>query len=808
MEKRSSFLLAALLIASALIAVTDSDGAEPPTRSPGGMLYVSPSGSTYDEVQWAVDNATEGDTIYVAPGNYSQGMVIKTDGITVIGNNTGGEVRIGKFDMGVGAVQASRVNISGLNFTDENDHIGLLAITNSDNLMLKDITIYTEETSSGLFISNSENITAEGLSIRTDDDLPVQIRDTENTVIRDILIISDKFESAVQSFNTNVGLEFEDGVIMMGKHSSTAFVFDGFTNATIINVSAAGVQKYITNDNGTIDIIDLAIQDDLIEQGHDDGRINIWFRKDVAARMLDRIGDDVTARGADLNLTINGETVYSTPFYGGWDERSDAEGLFNGPIRFLSRSFVGLEPVSYGVNSVRAWFQKDHPQGIMIPAADANSTDDLVLLFDEVSRRNGTITGTVTYSGGPMDGEKVANASVDMTNDWFDPVWETNTDLNGSFIFENVFFYPDFNLDVFPPDYVIKGENATGYAVAIVEFNFTDDLDLEIEVEYYEYVPPINGTLNGTVTYKGGPMDGQNAVNATVMVHNNTMSMWETIVDENGTYSFEELPLGLDYILRIVPMDGVTEGGLEEGYLITEILFDHISDQTLNVEIRNYTPPTEGPIYGWVRYEGGPKDGLFAEGARVLLLNMTGSQVGNMTTSTTGYFEFPGKPVGEGYELRITPREDELGINNQATGYLFWDGSAFTHDGDTRINASLKYYRKPVEIRIVDDDGNPVEGAIVTITIGNETYTAETDEDGIAIFDDLEEIPDGAEIEASKEGYETRTWKWPEPTPPLVLSETQDHTLVFILISIFVVIAIAVALFFMFGRRSKEEYEE
>ena len=57
---------------------------------------------------------------------------------------------------------------------------------------------------------------------------------------------------------------------------------------------------------------------------------------------------------------------------------------------------------------------------------------------------------------------------------------------------------------------------------------------------------------------------------------------------------------------------------------------------------------------------------------------------------------------------------------------------------------------------ILDDEGNPVEGAQVEVTIEGATYTAKTNMFGKAVFQslDMEDFPDGAEFEASKEGYD------------------------------------------------------
>ncbi|MFO8052248.1 MAG: carboxypeptidase-like regulatory domain-containing protein [Thermoplasmatota archaeon] len=812
MHKWNTVLISMTMLAAGILIDFPGSGEE--TRTPGGILYVSPSGSTYNEVQWAVDNATEGDTIYVAPGNYSEGMVIRTNGISVIGNSSQGEVRIGKFDMGVAAVNANWVNISGVNITDEFSHLGLLAVTSSGNISLTDVTLFSGNLSDGLFVTGSSGIRIHDMDIQTDLSLPLGISGTTDLEMIDFSIRTAEWGTAVET-GGDCELSFIDGEISMRNVSARAFGFQDMTDAIIDNVSALYPESgsYLLNGEGDVRIHDVEVPEDDIDGGS--GQVSVLFGRKVTISYVDRTGEQTPAPGADLNHTISSVGVYVTPHYGGWDERSDENGTFPTPLNLLSRRYEGGAAPVYGSNHLKAWYMRDHEQEIDLGLVDANTTDDIHILFDGVCRSNGTISGRVRYERGPLDGLNVSGGEVELHG------WDGEThedivpDESGSFVVSSLAFQNNITIAVHPPaDRAYIEENRSGYLTWTSSTDFLDDLDLDIGLQYMEFTPPTNGTLSGVVTYSGGPSDGLNATDATVIVLNASMErIANTTVDEEGGYGFPELPFGENYTIRVLPDNGVETGSEVPGYVPFEMVFHHDRERELDIEIEHWVPPDEGPVFGWVRYQEGPKDGDFVPNASVVLYDMDGAEVDNISTDMDGYFIFEEIPFGVGYELRISPPPEDAGINNQETGYLFWDGSAFPHNGSTRMNASLKYYRRSTvhpEIIILDESGDPLEGVFITARVEDESFTAETNESGKAVFTgyDGAEFPQGTRLEAVKPGFDKENWEWGKSAPKMKEADGYDNTLIFILIAILVIVVILGALIGLFMGRTKEEILE
>lgn len=817
MERWKAALTALIFITSALLIFGQVSGEEPVTRS-GNDLYVSPSGSTYNEVQWALDNATQGDTIYVAPGNYSQGMRITKSGISVIGNSTDGDVRISNSDMFVAGVQGSWINISNVNITTDDGMFGLLALTYSDNATLDNVIIHSDTSTPGLIINFCTDLLVKDLNVNTRDGLPVDVKMSSNITFEGFHLITDEFEFGFLSENVVTDLVLRDGHIEMGDPIAAALAMGGNASASIFNVTSIGGELYLVNKEGTVDIMDTFVEKDRINGTDPAGKVNVWFHRDIHISYLNRVGKELPAALADLKFNVNGEDVYATGRYLGWDLRSNAQGMFNEPFKFLSVYCHGEDPPKYGENTVTAWYGNDMEQEIVLENVDANTTEPLMVLFDEISRTNGTLEGKVGYNGGPLGTQMAPNATLELIHPVLDLIVSTKTDANGSFYIEELPFNDNYTIKLIPPNAVDPEGNVSGYTVTLWEYQFNEDRNITLWIEYYQYIPPTNGSISGKVTYSGGPLDGTNATNATVFLLDLDMiEIGNMTVDATGMYLFEEIQFAENYTLRIVPEDGVVSGGLIDGYPTIEMVFHHMEDDVMDIGINYYIyiEATSGPIFGWIRYQEGPNDGMFASNATVELLNLTGVSLGTTASDNEGRFLFEDVPFGVGYELRISPHADVIGINNQITGYLFWDGSAFPHNGSTSMNATLKYYeyKEPEvhpKVTLELENGDPAVNFTVKATIGGEAYTAVTDALGNAVFTgyDGEEFPHGTEYEASKAGWNKKKWTQGDAVPAMKKAEEYDNNIIFIIIAALFIIITSAVLILLFVVRTKEEIIE
>lgn len=77
-------LVAAFAVLALGVSVIDTSIA-PPNAAGGTTLHVAPSGADYDSIAAAVEAATDGDTILLAPGTYAEAIVIDKD-ITLAGD--------------------------------------------------------------------------------------------------------------------------------------------------------------------------------------------------------------------------------------------------------------------------------------------------------------------------------------------------------------------------------------------------------------------------------------------------------------------------------------------------------------------------------------------------------------------------------------------------------------------------------------------------------------------------------------------------------------------------------------------------
>ncbi|MGA1848806.1 MAG: hypothetical protein ACMUHB_05640 [Thermoplasmatota archaeon] len=686
-----------------------------PTRA-GNVLYVAPVNSTYLNITDAVDNATDGDTIHVAPGNYSGWVQIRKDGISLMGNSSEGDVRIIDGSEGMLTVGGSWVNVSGFIIGDDRNHMGLISVVNTHNVTLSDIEAESEQLAEGIYIGYAKDIAISDISIHVQDFPAVRIHGSNTVSIEDFSFSSGTPEDGVVlSRGGSDMIHLKYGNIEL-RGTGTAIYTETSDNMVIDTVTATYTEKFVSAGTGNVTFYDTIVDPDDAEiRGSSPSQeFNSYFRREVEVTGIDAHGMEIPLEGAHLVAETDGSTIYASDHYGGGNGLSDPDGSFPGQLMLLSWwKQGGRSGFMNGTSFGKIWFEGDMEQEIDLGMLDANVTDTVTGHFDMIYLQLRSLNGTVSYFNGPMAGTKAANATV------------------------------------------------TAYG-----FNMTE-------------------------------------------IANST-------TDVNGTYLLEDLPVDMNITVVVVPVDEVERDGPVSGYLRREFVVNISEDSTTNADIEYYEfIPVSGPIFGWIRYQEGPRDGQFVEGATVKLYNTSGDEVGSMLSNETGYYEFTDMAFGDGYEVRVTPPEEELGINLEKTGYLFWDGSAFGHNGSTRINASVKYYLHVEvthpEIIIKDEDGNPLEGVTVIVTIDGETYTETTDENGKAVFEDLDmdTFPNGTGIEASKAGYETLTWSWPDTPPPMKEQSETENTLVLFGIIALIVIVIGLAIVLLFVRKvPEEEYEE
>jgi len=98
------------------------------------------------------------------------------------------------------------------------------------------------------------------------------------------------------------------------------------------------------------------------------------------------------------------------------------------------------------------------------------------------------------------------------------------------------------------------------------------------------------------------------------------------------------------------------------------------------------------------------------------------------------------------------------------------------------------------QVLILDGEGAPLEGVLVTITVDGRSRRSETNGTGIAVFLSLrgDTFPNGSSFTAWKRGYEEVSWEQGEPVPRM---EVPDQTDIWIVAATLLMTAGAIALF-------------
>jgi hypothetical protein len=430
------------------------------------------------------------------------------------------------------------------------------------------------------------------------------------------------------------------------------------------------------------------------------------------------------------------------------------------------------------------------------------------------------IHGMITYSGGPMDGMNATNATVILYNETMVEISSMTVGDDGKYLFEDVQFGSNYTLKVIPVDPAEEGGTVSGYMNGSQEFTHDGKTEKDFMLDFYAYTAD---NIHGIITYTGGPMDGMNATNASVHLMNESMiELANFTVNETGMYLFEDMEFGINYTIRVVPENHVTEGGEQSGYLIhISDLFNHTGMLMLDIEIDYFQyqapAPTTGSISGMITYKDGDKAGEAIEGATVSIVNSTGGYT-NTTTNSTGHYRVVDMPFGP-YTITVFPPASDEGEVDVKSGYLAEVFDSFSLDsGDGTVkDYELTYYEytPPTQhpsVTIKDEDGNGVAGVKVTVTVDGSVYTATTDTDGKATFESFDgaNFPSGAKYTAEKEGYDTLEW---EGGSVPALKEKDDggdddsNLILYIVIAVVVLVILIVLFVLLRGRGDEEGFE-
>ena len=204
---------AALLVVLCCLPVTGvsgmDEGGVPEVKVMGSTIVVDGAGGgDYTHIQWAVDNASEGDTIHVRAGTYRENIVLNKS-INLIGAGRYNTTIVGvwTFDDTSNCIRitADRVNVCGFNVTHIHDwdkgisHERGILVENANHCLLNDITCWNNE-EDGILLHMSNNCTISNSNLSRNS-YGILLSESNNNTINNNTY-SDNFEG-IRLVNSN-----------------------------------------------------------------------------------------------------------------------------------------------------------------------------------------------------------------------------------------------------------------------------------------------------------------------------------------------------------------------------------------------------------------------------------------------------------------------------------------------------------------------------------------------------------------------------------------------------------------------------
>jgi len=222
-----SLLLILLFISVATVSAAQTTGTKNALMVTGGILYVGGSGpGNYTKIQDAIDNALEGDTVFVYDDSspYSEHVLVEKT-IHLVGENKETTVVDGKISLTVLTIKADGVTLSG--FTIQ--HSGVLWINSGIEIRSSYNTIsgnIISQNFNGITIFpsfNHNNIT--GNTIASNNGSGIYLYDSQYNVFMDNTISDCDTGGIVLELseynNVSTNVFFNDGIVILGYYQNT-----------------------------------------------------------------------------------------------------------------------------------------------------------------------------------------------------------------------------------------------------------------------------------------------------------------------------------------------------------------------------------------------------------------------------------------------------------------------------------------------------------------------------------------------------------------------------------------------------------
>ncbi|UCG69471.1 MAG: right-handed parallel beta-helix repeat-containing protein [Thermoplasmata archaeon] len=271
-KKIKSMFICLLLIISILTIIDISVNITP--RVKGDVLYVGGGGpSNYTVIQWAIENASDGDTVFVYSGTYFENVIIDRT-ITLMGEDMNTTIIDGgNVGIGVQISSLTYVNVSG--FTIQNSATSGIYITSSSYCRITNNKI-SNNNGDGIFLfwfSDYNTIEDNIIKNNPNDAIELNQNCDSNSIVNNIIEEQGYYGvllSNTNSYNNIKNNEINDcevGIYLFWANSN-----NNITGNTVFNSSSYGIFLISTNSQNRI------FHNNFVEnanQAYDDD-LNFW----------------------------------------------------------------------------------------------------------------------------------------------------------------------------------------------------------------------------------------------------------------------------------------------------------------------------------------------------------------------------------------------------------------------------------------------------------------------------------------------------------------------------------------------------
>jgi nitrous oxidase accessory protein len=167
-----------LLFVGVTIAPAIAQNTEKQSVSRGIWFYVGGSGpGNYSRIQDAIDNASDGDTVFVYNGTYYEVLVVNKT-FSLIGEDRDTTIIDGGWGINVVDVSSDGVSISG--FTIRNGVFAICLVTSSDNTIMDNTA---SNSGYGISLQSSSNNTVTGNNVNSNSDWGIVLDTSSNNTV-------------------------------------------------------------------------------------------------------------------------------------------------------------------------------------------------------------------------------------------------------------------------------------------------------------------------------------------------------------------------------------------------------------------------------------------------------------------------------------------------------------------------------------------------------------------------------------------------------------------------------------------------